>query len=78
MQSLKVESQMNIMKPTAVLVNPPIRVTDDEEEQIEPEAYPNPSDDLLHNEKVIQNFGKYRDQFVEFMSWRFPSTFFTH
>jgi hypothetical protein len=46
------------MKPTAVLVNPPVKATSEGDEQIEPEV---PNDDLLHNEKVIQGFGKYRD-----------------
>lgn len=41
---------MNVMKPTAVLVNPPDGVTFDQDEQIEPEAQPNVKDDLLHNE----------------------------
>jgi len=32
--------------------------------------------DLLHNETVSKNFGKYRDQFVEFKSWLIPGEFF--
>ena len=31
---------------------------------------------MLHNETVSKNFGKYRDQFVEFQSWVIPGEFF--
>lgn len=33
-------------------------------------------EDLMHNEIVIQNFGKYLHQFVEFSSWAVPSNYF--
>jgi hypothetical protein len=73
------------MKPSAIVIQPPQDIyhstpdisgalTVAEEQQIDAEIE---TENLMKDEIVIKNFGKYLQQFVKFMAWPKPSSFFT-
>ena len=58
-QNLSIESQNNICKPTAVIVQPPNEVVTPMEFNVPNEDRQAEADALMQNEVVIKNFGKY-------------------
>lgn len=79
-QNLAIESQTNVLKPSAIMIQPPDMLpTPNLEKDGSPDHLMEINqEDLMHNEIVIQNFGKYLHQFVEFSSWAIPSNYFVN